>query len=131
MSLDDDKDNARKRFEKSKNEVSEADVEKTAKSGQEKFESLDSAPPGKLKEIWGDIKWMLRLIKDYASGEYREIPWGSIAAITGAIIYFVSPVDVIPDPIPVVGYLDDAYVIKLALEFVKEDLDEYKKWKNA
>jgi len=131
MSLDDDKDNARKRFEKAKNEVSEADVEKTAKSGQEKFESLDSAPPGKLKEIWGDIKWMLRLIKDYASGEYREIPWGSIAAITGAIIYFVSPVDVIPDPIPVVGYLDDAYVIKLALEFVKEDLDEYKKWKNA
>ncbi|TOM80426.1 YkvA family protein, partial [Vibrio parahaemolyticus] len=85
--------------------------------------------PGALSKLWNDIKLMVNLITDYVKGDYTEVPWRVIAAITGAIVYFASPIDVIPDFIPVVGYLDDALVIKLALDLASEDLIEYKRWK--
>lgn len=74
---------------------------------------------------------MIGLITDYAKGNYRDVPWNVLAAVTGAVIYFVSPIDAIPDVIPVVGYIDDALVVKLALEISRPDLEAYAKWKNA
>ncbi len=47
----------------------------------------------------------------------------------GALIYFVSPVDLIPDMIPGVGYVDDAAVIAFALTMVGDDLEDYKNWR--
>ena len=44
-------------------------------------------------------------------------------------IYFVSPVDLIPDVIPVAGHLDDAAVVGACLALVKSDLDDYKEWR--
>lgn len=51
-------------------------------------------------------------------------------AIGAAIAYFVSPVDVIPDALPIIGYLDDALVLKFVMDFISEDLDAYKEWLN-
>lgn len=76
-----------------------------------------------------EIPMMALLIKSYLKKEYKEIPIGTIIAILSALIYFVSPVDLIPDVIPGVGYVDDTAVIGLALLMVKSDLDDYKEWR--
>lgn len=68
------------------------------------------------------------MITDYIKGNYK-VDWKTIAVITGAIIYFLAPLDLIPDFIPIVGYLDDLTVIKIALNMVKKDFDIYKTWK--
>jgi uncharacterized membrane protein YkvA (DUF1232 family) len=52
-------------------------------------------------------------------GSYTDTPWKVLSVKIAAVIYFASPIDLIPDFIPVVGYLDDAAVIKLALSFQK------------
>lgn len=122
-------DKARKQFYDDIKDVDDADVEYASKKGNKKLDQLDSNPPGALAKLWNDIKLMVNLITDYVKGDYTEVPWRVIAAITGAIVYFASPIDVIPDFIPVVGYLDDALVIKLALDLASEDLIEYKKWR--
>ena len=46
-----------------------------------------------------------------------------------ALIYFVSPVDIISDFLPVVGYLDDAAVVAACIKLVKSDIDDYKQWR--
>ena len=45
------------------------------------------------------------------------------------MIYLVSPIDAIPDVIPVLGYADDVAVIALAWRMVRSDVDDYEKWR--
>jgi uncharacterized membrane protein YkvA (DUF1232 family) len=128
MNLSEKRD-AKKRFEKSIKNVDTSKIESTSKKGSEKIKKMDDNPPNSLGKYWDDIKLMIGLIGDYYSGKYRDIPWKVLTSIVGAVAYFISPVDAIPDIIPILGYTDDAFILKLALDFAKEDLDKYKSWK--
>lgn len=72
---------------------------------------------------------MILLLKSYINKEYTGIPLGSIIAIISALIYVVSPVDLIPDNIPGIGYLDDAAVVAVCWNLVESDVEEYQKWR--
>ncbi|PNW26941.1 DUF1232 domain-containing protein [Formosa algae] len=69
------------------------------------------------------------MTRDYFKGDYTAVPWYIIAAVGSALLYVLSPIDTIPDIIPIVGYVDDAAVMALCLKFVHIEIDEYKKWK--
>lgn len=78
----------------------------------------------------GKVKTMISLVKDYRQGSYRELPWKSIAAITGALLYVLNPFDLVPDFLPVIGLLDDASVLAVCLKMVNDDLEKYTQWKS-
>ncbi|MCG2580094.1 MAG: DUF1232 domain-containing protein [Marinobacter sp.] len=84
---------------------------------------------GKLDRFSADIKLMFAMIRDYWNGSYRDVPWKSIAAIAGALIYVLNPLDVIPDLLIGIGFLDDAGVVALCLKLVESDLHRYAAWK--
>jgi len=63
--------------------------------------------------------------------EYTDIPIGSIVAVLAAILYTASTIDLIPDFIPIAGYLDDAAVIAACLSFVSSDVEEYRAWREV
>jgi uncharacterized membrane protein YkvA (DUF1232 family) len=83
-----------------------------------------------LAQLFKDIKDMLRMVRDYTNGSYREIPFGSIVAIAGALLYVFSPIDLIPDFIPG-GLIDDAAVAAACLGLVRSDIDAYRKKNGA
>lgn len=91
----------------------EDDAQKKAKSLGEQFENF--------KLLW-------RLLKDYYNKTYPNAPWKLIAAIVFAVGYLVSPLDVIPDFIPFVGFVDDASVFALVVAGFTSDIEDYKKW---
>lgn len=72
---------------------------------------------------------MISLLKNFIEGKYRHVPYGTILAITSSLIYFVSPIDIVPDAFPGVGLIDDAAVIAFCLNMVKSDLEEYNTWR--
>jgi uncharacterized membrane protein YkvA (DUF1232 family) len=74
---------------------------------------------------------MIRLIHAYHQREYRDISSQNLRIIVAAIIYFVSPFDVIPDWVPVFGHIDDAFVVRLALKSVRGDLDTFMAWETS
>lgn len=76
------------------------------------------------------IPVMISMLRSYYNGTYKEVPYKVIVAIVGVLIYWLAPVDLIPDVIPGIGLVDDAAVVSLALKLIKEDLDEYKRWKS-
>ncbi|MCF7912763.1 MAG: DUF1232 domain-containing protein [Candidatus Cloacimonetes bacterium] len=76
-----------------------------------------------------DVIVMTQLLTDYINGSYRNVPWWVIASVTFALVYLISPVDLIPDVIPVIGYVDDAFVIGVCLHLIENDLQIYQEWR--
>ena len=83
---------------------------------------------GALRKYWEDVKTFFSMVRDYVGGAYREAPFGTIAAIVGALAYVLSPIDAIPDVLPIVGYIDDAAVLALCLKLVNGDVEDYRRW---
>lgn len=94
---------------------------------QDEFERFLQRLEKKLREIPGvggalaEIPILLSLLKSYAKKEYTVIPLGSIVAVVSAFLYFISPIDLLPDVLPGIGYLDDAAVIAGCLKLIASD----------
>lgn len=117
-----------KEVNKYADQVSQGDVENMVKdkSKVEKiFEHVKS-----LAKFKDDVLLVFSMLKDYVKGDYKQVPWRTIAVLVGALAYVVSPLDLIPDVIPVIGWSDDCLALAGALAFAKVDLDAYKEWKS-
>ena len=75
------------------------------------------------------IPVMISLVKNYIQGKYTTIPYGTILAVLSALIYFLAPIDIVPDFIPLAGYLDDMAVLGLCMNMVSIDIETYEKWR--
>ena len=84
-----------------------------------------------LEKFLDDVSVYFQMLKDYFSGRYKQLPLGTIAAIIGSLLYVLSPVDLIPDFIPVVGYLDDAAMLALCANLTRYDVKKYKEFKSS
>lgn len=104
--------------------VSEKDVGALLGRAQELDEKLESLP-GRFQKLFNQVKLLFGMIADYWNGAYKDIPWYTIAMAVAAVVYFLSPVDLIPDVIPVIGYVDDATVLLLTFKAIQEDLKAY------
>ncbi|MCG3878688.1 DUF1232 domain-containing protein [Psychrobacter sp. Ps6] len=82
-----------------------------------------------LEPFSDDLMLFMSLIKDYYKGDYRKIPFRTISAGVVGAIYTLNPIDLIPDSIPFIGYIDDALVLKFCLKQAQKDLQKYKVWK--
>ncbi len=118
---------AREVFEESTSKVTEEDVAKAIENEGTILDKVLNNKP--LLKFLDDIKVLFSIIKDYFKGEYRVIPFWIIAAIVVALLYVLNPIDLIPDYIPVLGYVDDAAVVALCLKMIGNDLEKYKVWK--
>lgn len=122
-----DKETIKKEHKKRQDDFDEEDIDDVLEDEdaiKSKFENK-----GKLQRYLDDAVILFSLLKDYANGNYREVPFNVIAAIGGALLYVLSPIDLIPDFIPIIGYLDDAAVVAFCLNLIEKDLISYKIWK--
>lgn len=83
---------------------------------------------GPLAEIRDSLQACYRLLRAWSGGRYREIPTASLVSIVAAVIYFVMPVDMIPDFILALGLVDDAALMSWTLSAVKSDIDHFVAW---
>ena len=95
----------------------------------------------KLKELSNDenttsklnnyLRVFIRIINAYTSKEYTYVPWKTICLIVAGLIYFIYPVDLIPDFIPVSGLIDDVAFIAWIYDSIKEDIDKFLEWEKS
>jgi uncharacterized membrane protein YkvA (DUF1232 family) len=90
-----------------------------------------SVPHEPFKETWAYLQAMLRLVRAYYRGEYREVPTGALISIIAALAYVVNPFDLIPDVVPFLGFVDDAAVIAFALHKTRHVLDKFMVWETS
>ncbi|MBW4935339.1 YkvA family protein [Marinobacter sp. F4206] len=119
--------NAEEQLNAESEKVNRADLETVLERQRVIEEKVKGS--GRLERFSADIKLMFSMIRDYWYGNYRSVPWKTIAAVAGALLYVLNPLDVIPDLIFGFGFLDDAGVVALCLKLVESDLHRYAAWK--
>ncbi|PZD77583.1 YkvA family protein [Mesonia sp. K7] len=75
------------------------------------------------------VKVMISMLRDYKNGFYKKVPWFTIGAVVFSLLYILNPLDIVPDFIPVLGYIDDVTVLGFALKFIETDIHNYLDWK--
>lgn len=101
----------------------------------QKLEELLQQLEAKLKDVpkAGDalsrIPLMISMVRSYITKEYTEISPKVIVSLVCAIIYLLKGKDVIPDNIPVVGYVDDLAVFAAAFMINEPELQAYTQWR--
>lgn len=88
---------------------------------------------GKAQHLEGksnEFKLLISMIKDTFSGRYKMNKW-NMSIIVGTIVYVISPIDAIPDIIPVLGWLDDASIVGFAISKLADEVDRYRKFQKT
>ena len=84
-----------------------------------------------LKTFSNRIYLLMRMIKAQFAGEYTEIPWKTLTMIAGALLYFVTPIDLIPDFIPALGFTDDITIVYWVIRSIQEEIEKFELWENT
>lgn len=85
----------------------------------------------KISKMGNNLRTMIRMVQAYFNGYYREMPWKSILAIVGGLVYFMMPIDLIPDFIPISGLLDDFTVIMFISGAFQQDIQAFNEWEES
>ena len=91
-------------------------------------DKINKAYPA-LKTALKSVRVLYAIFKDAVQGNYKLHP-SSVAIIGGGLLYFILPADLIPDFIPVIGYLDDLAVLTTIMNSLKKEIGEYRTWKD-
>lgn len=95
----------------------------------------------KLKTVnWKEVRFQTakeqfmilgRLVRAYALGQYRAVPWKTVLKITAALIYFISPIDLLPDLLPITGLTDDFGVLLWVYNSVSGEIEKFLTWEKS
>lgn len=95
------------------------------KKFQEKVEYIDEQFPKKLKKAEKRISFLEDVIALYKYLKDDSVKWYRKLIVVSALLYFISPIDTIPDLAPLVGYLDDLGVIAAAIKYIGSEIKPY------
>ncbi len=74
------------------------------------------------------ISLVIRMLTNSINGNYPDLPWQTLVMIVGGLLYFIAPLDALPDFIPIAGYIDDATILVWLGKSFQDDLNKYKEW---
>jgi len=83
---------------------------------------------GALEGVVDELATLTRLLRAWAHGTYRDVRHSTLVAVVAAVLYFLMPLDAIPDIVAGIGLADDAMVIAWVVERVRAELDAFRRW---
>ena len=79
-------------------------------------------------KIQDNIISLTRMLRAWVKGDYKNISTASIIAVVAALLYFINPLDIIPDFIPIIGQLDDIFVLSYLIKTLNKEIERFMAW---
>lgn len=79
-----------------------------------------------LKKVIGKIPFAEDVVALFLLFNDPDYPLIKKGICVFALLYFITPIDLVPDTIPIVGFLDDAGIIAAAIKLYADDIEPYK-----
>ena len=105
------------------------DKDKLEKFLIELEEKLKKIP--KVGEHLSYVPTLISMVRSYINKEYTDISLPAIVLTVSALIYVLSPIDIIPDTVPVIGYLDDGIIMMVCLTYIEVEVKDYIEWRKT
>jgi uncharacterized membrane protein YkvA (DUF1232 family) len=80
------------------------------------------------RKIWNYLELLFSMLVDSFSRKY-PLPKKTALVMTFSLLYLISPIDISPDILPLIGFADDIAVLAFAFSLIKDDLENYSAWK--
>lgn len=77
-----------------------------------------------LSALWKYRTGLFNMFRDMFAGRYKA-SFLTIVALIAGLIYILSPIDIIPDFLPIVGWMDDGAIFYFLLKRLMYELDRY------
>lgn len=90
----------------------------------------DNPKPG-VQQVIGLGLTLVRLVTAWAQGHYRGVSPMTIVSGLAVLLYVVSPIDLIPDFIPVIGFGDDLALIAWFVGRFRDEMAKFQAWEKA
>ncbi len=90
-----------------------------------------SSRGGLVKGLKEDLSLLQSLCVAWWKGEYRSVSKPPLVAAVAGLLYFLSPMDAIPDWIPGLGFLDDLAVLGWVMRKWSGELDAFRTWRDG
>lgn len=84
-----------------------------------------------LAGLLGNIRTAYDMVSDTVTGKYKGVSKSALAFLAGGLAYLALPVDLVPDFIPVAGWMDDAAVLGWIFTRCADEFKKYKEFKSA
>lgn len=98
-------------------------------SVSEKLQKFAENP--QVRELTEHVEVLYRMVKAHINGTYIGLSSRSVGMIALGLIYFITPVDLIPDFIPFIGYVDDMSVLLAVGKSLQTDIVKFRVWENT
>ncbi|GAB3221999.1 DUF1232 domain-containing protein [Algoriphagus aestuariicola] len=94
----------------------------------EKLAKLAQNP--KVKRLTEPVQIFIRMIRAHFKGEHK-ISFGTLGLIVLAMVYFLSPIDFIPDFLGFFGFADDLSIVLAVYAKVKDEVEVFLEWEKS
>lgn len=85
-----------------------------------------------LGDTVADVLDLIDMLNDYYNRRYTKVPFAALLSAFAIFAYIASPIDIVPDKIPIIGYIDDFFVINLIVDLgLDKELERYRAWREA
>lgn len=85
----------------------------------------------RLEQARQELEIMRRMVYAYARGHYRAVPWKTMLVVIAGFVYFIDPIDLIPDFIFIGGLVDDVTVLLWVYSTVRGEIRKFQDWEAA
>lgn len=82
-----------------------------------------------VQSIFSELILFIEFVESYRANQYRSISPATLFTAAFGIIYLLSPIDLLPDYIPFLGWIDDIAILRVIIEVIRTDLRKFRIWK--
>lgn len=93
--------------------------------------AVKDSKDNKFRQLFDVALTLVRLVRSYISGDYRDISTSTIVSGLAVLLYVLSPIDLVPDFIPVVGFLDDLSLVSWFVVKFQTEITKFRDWEQT
>jgi uncharacterized membrane protein YkvA (DUF1232 family) len=82
-----------------------------------------------IADMWQKLKSLYNMVLDAINNNYMFLPKAKVAVGIAVILYVLLPADLIPDVLPVFGFVDDVALLAWFFKHAAKEIHQYEIWK--